>query len=82
MITIQISNVAVEKVNIPIHVKANITSDTAIKNIEWLSNKVVNFTVSLDQKTVNFTPSVSGTYVFTCNVWNVGKRTQRSNHNY
>jgi len=71
MITIQLGNYPDGKINEPIHVAANITSDIAIKNIEWLCNQPVNFSVSQDQKTYNFTPSVDGLYVFTVTVWNV-----------
>jgi len=70
MITIQISNFN-GQINVPAHVTANITSDIALKNIEWLCNKPVNYSVSQDQKTVNFTPSADGEYVFTATVWNI-----------
>jgi hypothetical protein len=69
MITVQVSNFN-GQINVPAHVTANITSDIAIKNVEWLCNKPVNYSVSQDQKTVNFTPSADGEYVFTCTVWN------------
>jgi len=70
MITVQVSNFN-GQINVPAHVTATITSDIAIKNVEWLCNKPVNYSVSQDQKTVNFTPSVDGEYVFTCTVWNI-----------
>jgi hypothetical protein len=69
LITINISPNVTGKINVPVHVTANITSDIAIKNIEWLANKQVNFSVSTDQKTINFTPSENGDYVFTITVW-------------
>jgi len=67
MITIQIGNTN-GQINTPAHLTANITSDIPITNIEWLCNKPVNYSVSLDQKTVNFTPSADGEYVFTVTV--------------
>jgi len=70
MIQVQVTNTN-GQINAPAHVTANITSDIAIKNIEWLCNKPVNYSVSQDQKTVNFTPSEDGEYVFTITVWNI-----------
>jgi len=68
-IKIGLINVADAKIGVPIHITANIASDIAIKNVEWTCDKQVNFTISLDQKTYNFTPSVDGEYTFTCTVW-------------
>ena len=69
MITINISPNVTAHRNQPVHVTATVTATTGIKNIEWLANKPVNFTVSLDQKTINFTPTSNGDYVFTITVW-------------
>ena len=69
MITVQVTNTN-GQVNVPAHVTATITSDIAIKNVEWLCDKPINYSVSQDQKTVNFTPSADGEYTFTVTVWN------------
>lgn len=71
MITINISPNVTGQINIPVNVTAGITSDKQIKNIVWLANKPVHFTNSLDNKTINFTPSADGDYVFTISVWDV-----------
>jgi len=77
MITVTVSS-GTGKINVPAHVVATITSDIPIKNIEWLCNKPVNFSVSTDQKTVNFTPSADGEYVFTATVWDTSGARQSS----
>jgi len=77
MITVIVSS-GTGQINVPVHVVATITSDIAIKNIEWLCNQQVNFSVSQDQKTVNFTPSVNGEYVFTATVWDTSGARQSS----
>ena len=71
MITINIQKETIGKINVPTSVTANITSDKQIKNIQWIANKPVHFTNSLDNKTINFTPSENGDYVFTITVWDV-----------
>jgi len=70
MITIQVGS-STGTINNVSRISATITSDKDIKNVEWLCNQPINFTVSLDQKTVNFTPSKDGEYVFTATAWNV-----------
>lgn len=70
-ITIKVGSFAEAKKLVPVHITATVTSDVAIKNIEWLCNKPVHFTISLDQKTYNFTPSDDGVYVFTITVWDI-----------
>ena len=57
--------------NVPIFLKPIITSDIAIKNIEWSCDKDVNFTNSLNQKEMYFTPSVDGVYKFTVKVTDI-----------
>ncbi len=69
-ITIQVSN-KTGIINNPVTITPIITSDIAIKNIEWLCNKPVNFSVTQDQKTLRFTPSADGQYVFTITVWDI-----------
>jgi len=69
MIQVQVTNTN-GQINAPAHVTATITSDHLVQNVEWLCNKPVNYSVSQDQKTINFTPSADGEYVFTCTVWN------------
>lgn len=76
VITIQVSNKADAKIKEPVRLTAKIESTSGIKNIEWLCNKKVNFTVNTDQRTYNFTPSVNGEYIFTVTVWaNDGTKT-------
>jgi len=64
-VTITVPNNTVGQVNVPVHVTANITSDIGIKNIEYLNHdQAKNFSISLDQKTLNFTPPEDGRYSF------------------
>ena len=64
------SNKVAQK-NVPIFLKPIITSDIAIKNIEWTCDKPVNFTNSLNQKEMYFTPSADGVYKFTVKVTDI-----------
>lgn len=68
--TITFSGATSTTKNNPVHVKATIVSDAVIKNVDWTCNKPVNFTVTIDKRTLNFTPSEDGEYIFTC--WVIG----------
>jgi|SRR6187431_101312 len=70
MLTVTVSN-ATGQINVPVTLSATINSDTTIKNIEWLCNQNVNYTVDQAQRFVYFTPSQDGEYVFTITVWNI-----------
>ena len=63
-VTININNVTGQKINVPVHVTANITSDSGLKLIDWVSIEGVNFSVKTDRRTINFTPSANGVYNF------------------
>ena len=69
MITVSVTS-ATGQINVPTTLAATINSDTTIKNIEWLCNQQVNYTVDQAQRFVYFTPSQDGEYVFTVTVWN------------
>jgi len=62
MVTINIVPEAQGTINVPLHIQAAIEGATTIR---WLCNQQVNYSVSTDSKTLNFTPSVNGEYVFT-----------------
>ncbi|HTH20770.1 MAG TPA: PKD domain-containing protein, partial [Nitrososphaeraceae archaeon] len=48
----------------PVNITANITSDSGMKLIDWTCTQKVNFSVTTDRRTLNFTPSANGVYNF------------------
>lgn len=63
-ITIQLQQVWTGRVGMPMHIPAAISSTNQISNITWTSQKRVNYSVSLDHRTLNFTPPYNGTFPF------------------
>jgi len=62
-VTITVAN-KTGTINVPVNVTANITSDSGTKLIEWTCTQNVNFSVTTDRRTLNFTPSANGVYNF------------------
>jgi len=70
MTTINVVAEAKGTINVPLHITADIQS---ANNIKWTCDKQVNFSVSTDQKTLNFTPSADGVYNFIVTADSVSK---------
>jgi len=70
MATINVVAEAKGTINVPLHITADIQGAT---NIVWTCDKQVVYTVTIDNKTLNFTPKADGVYNFTVKADTVSK---------
>ncbi len=70
-ITINLVSQTSGTINVPLHIQAAISSTNPIKNVQWVCDKQVNYTVDLNNTQLNFTPSADGEYVFTVTVTDI-----------